>query len=152
MDGSVSDNQGIRYIFADGSRFVFRLSGAMRWPAAVNSDFSLAACAWGLPVSSRPPNRCWEPPTWTLTELRLTLAAAFPSPAATWLSQVNDFAGTGSSGATIRMYIEKYVPPEAGHDALSLETAEAVAPLVKAALTISNLVKLTGRNKPTVIT
>ena len=27
VDGSVSENQGIRYIFDDGSRFVFRLSG-----------------------------------------------------------------------------------------------------------------------------
>ena len=50
------------------------------------------------------------------------------------------------------MYIEKFVPSDAGHDALSLDTAEAVAPLVKAALTASNLVKLTGRDKPTVIT
>ena len=28
VDGSVAENQGIRYIFDDGSRFVFRLSGA----------------------------------------------------------------------------------------------------------------------------
>ena len=61
-------------------------------------------------------------------------------------------AGTGSSGATIRMYIEKFVDSSAGQDALSLDTAEAVKPLVKAALTASNLVKLTGRDKPTVIT
>ena len=27
VDGSVSKNQGIRFIFKDGSRFVFRLSG-----------------------------------------------------------------------------------------------------------------------------
>merc|ERR1712006_1614 len=27
VDGSVSKNQGVRFIFADGSRFVFRLSG-----------------------------------------------------------------------------------------------------------------------------
>ena len=27
VDGSVSKNQGIRFIFEDGSRFVFRLSG-----------------------------------------------------------------------------------------------------------------------------
>ena len=36
VDGSVSGNQGIRYIFSDGSRFVFRLSGAMRWPPALS--------------------------------------------------------------------------------------------------------------------
>ena len=28
VDGSVADNQGIRFIFTDGSRFVFRLSGS----------------------------------------------------------------------------------------------------------------------------
>ena len=28
VDGSVAENQGIRYVFTDGSRFVFRLSGA----------------------------------------------------------------------------------------------------------------------------
>ena len=61
-------------------------------------------------------------------------------------------AGTGSSGATIRMYIEKYVAPEVGREALNLDTAEAVAPLVKAALTTSDLVHITGRDKPTVIT
>merc|ERR1719359_152305 len=27
VDGSVSSNQGIRFIFADGSRIIFRLSG-----------------------------------------------------------------------------------------------------------------------------
>merc|ERR1719439_207938 len=27
IDGSVSKNQGVRFIFSDGSRFVFRLSG-----------------------------------------------------------------------------------------------------------------------------
>ncbi len=50
------------------------------------------------------------------------------------------------------MYIEKFVDSSAGQDALGLDTAEAVAPLVKAALTTSDLVRLTGRDKPTVIT
>jgi hypothetical protein len=36
------------------------------------------------------------------------------------------WTGTGSSGATIRMYIEKYVSAEAGPEALSQETADAV--------------------------
>merc|ERR1740138_314062 len=27
VDGSISKNQGVRFIFTDGSRFVFRLSG-----------------------------------------------------------------------------------------------------------------------------
>ena len=63
-----------------------------------------------------------------------------------------DFAGTGSSGATIRMYIEKYVPADAGHEALNQETAQALKSLVNVALTLSDMHKLTGRDKPTVIT
>lgn len=29
VDGSVSANQGIRFLFSDGSRVIFRLSGAL---------------------------------------------------------------------------------------------------------------------------
>lgn len=86
VDGSVTSNQGARFIMDDGSRFVFRLSG------------------------------------------------------------------TGSSGATIRLYVEKYVAPQAGEEALSQDTAEAVAPLVKAALVISDLARITGGKEPSVIT
>lgn len=49
------------------------------------------------------------------------------------------------------MYVEKYVSPEAGEEALSQDTAQAVAPLVKAALAISDLVRLTGCKEPSVI-
>ena len=61
-------------------------------------------------------------------------------------------AGTGSSGATIRMYVEKYVEADAGEAALNADAAETLAPLVKVALALSNLQNLTGRDKPTVIT
>jgi len=81
VDGSVSEHQGIRYQFVDGSRVVFRLSG------------------------------------------------------------------TGSVGATIRVYVERYEQKE-----LSMETAAAIAPLIKIALSISKMQELTGRDKPTVIT
>jgi phosphoglucomutase len=86
VDGSVSSNQGIRFLFTDGSRCVYRLSG------------------------------------------------------------------TGSSGATIRVYVEQYVPPDAGADALGKDAAEALAPLVKVALGLADIEKLTGRAAPTVIT
>ena len=81
VDGSVSEHQGIRFQFTDGSRVVFRLSG------------------------------------------------------------------TGSVGATIRVYVERYERKELG-----LETAAAIAPLIKIALSISKMQELTGRDKPTVIT
>ena len=85
IDGSVSANQGVRLLFADGSRVVFRLSG------------------------------------------------------------------TGSVGATVRMYIEKYTPP-GDEAALAMETADALAPLIELGLELSQVQQLTGRDAPTVIT
>jgi phosphoglucomutase len=58
-------------------------------------------------------------------------------------------SGTGSSGATIRVYIERYSkdPKEYG-----AETQEGLKPLIEVALSVSKLVELTGRKEPTVIT
>ena len=86
VDGSVSAHQGIRWLFTDGSRIIYRLSG------------------------------------------------------------------TGSSGATIRIYVEQYTPPTAGPEALGKDAADALAPLVKIALALGDVARLTGREAPTVIT
>jgi len=83
VDESVSKNQGVRFIFEDGSRFVFRLSG------------------------------------------------------------------TGSSGATIRMYLEKYESPSGD---LTKHPFEVVKPIADIALEISKLKEVTGRDTPDVIT
>jgi len=83
VDGSVSKNQGVRVIFDDGSRFVFRLSG------------------------------------------------------------------TGVAGATIRMYMEKYMPPTGD---LALHAFDVVKPIADIALEVSGLCKRVGRETPTVIT
>ena len=83
VDGSVSKNQGVRFMFDDGSRFVFRLSG------------------------------------------------------------------TGVAGATIRMYLEKYVPPTGD---LAMHAFDVVKPIADVALAISGLAAATGRETPTVIT
>jgi len=58
-------------------------------------------------------------------------------------------SGTGSVGATIRVYLEQYV-----NDAKNLEQDPqvALAPLIKIALDISQMESLTGRKAPTVIT
>ncbi|CAH4030222.1 unnamed protein product [Pieris brassicae] len=56
-------------------------------------------------------------------------------------------SGTGSSGATVRLYIDSY---EAS-DVLG-SAQEKLAPLISVALQISELQKYTGRDKPTVIT
>lgn len=56
-------------------------------------------------------------------------------------------SGTGSVGATIRLYVEKY-----DNENFNMETAEALETLVKIALDISQIEKFTGRKNPTVIT
>jgi len=58
-------------------------------------------------------------------------------------------SGTGSSGATIRMYIEKPEPDASKHD---MQTADALKELIDIALELSQLKKFTGRENPTVIT
>ena len=82
IDGSTSHNQGLRILFENGSRIVFRLSG------------------------------------------------------------------TGTVGATLRLYLERYARPD---EDLHQELQSAIAPLLSAALEISNLPALTGRSAPTVI-
>lgn len=83
VDGSVASKQGLRFVFTDGSRIVFRLSG------------------------------------------------------------------TGSAGATVRIYIEQYEPDVSKHD---VDAQIALKPLIDVALSISKLKEFTGREKPTVIT
>ena len=79
----MSRNQGVRLIFADGSRIVLRLSG------------------------------------------------------------------TGTSGATLRVYLERYEPDPARHD---MDTQEALADLIAAAESLAGIASRTGRAAPDVIT
>ncbi|MEM5493168.1 alpha-D-glucose phosphate-specific phosphoglucomutase [Hoeflea sp. AS16] len=58
-------------------------------------------------------------------------------------------SGTGTSGATLRIYMERYEPDPARHDQ---ETQAALAPLIKAAEALAEISKRTGRDAPTVIT
>lgn len=83
VDGSVASKQGVRFVFSDGSRIIFRLSG------------------------------------------------------------------TGSSGATVRMYIEQFEPDVSKHD---MDAQTALKPLIDLALSVSKLKDFSGREKPTVIT
>jgi len=82
-DGSVSARQGVRILFEDGSRIVFRLSG------------------------------------------------------------------TGTQGATLRVYLERYEPASGN---LFLETADALAPLIRTAETLAAITRHTGMDVPSVIT
>ncbi|MBA0706278.1 hypothetical protein Golax_018400 [Gossypium laxum] len=58
-------------------------------------------------------------------------------------------SGTGSEGATIRLYIEQY---EKDSSKTGRDSQEALAPLVEVALKLSKMLDFTGRSAPTVIT
>jgi phosphoglucomutase len=58
-------------------------------------------------------------------------------------------SGTGTSGATLRVYIERYEPDPTRH---GIETQSALADLIEAADNIAGIKAKTGRAKPSVIT
>lgn len=58
-------------------------------------------------------------------------------------------SGTGTEGATIRLYLERYV---AGPEGLDQDVQEALAPLIRAAETLAALRARSGRTGPDVIT
>lgn len=58
-------------------------------------------------------------------------------------------SGTGTEGATLRIYLEAYEPDISKHH---LDAQEALSEVIKIALEISELRQRTGRDKPTVIT
>jgi len=58
-------------------------------------------------------------------------------------------SGTGSQGATVRVYYEQYTSDPS---ILELDTQDALQPIIKVALELSKLKEFTGREKPTVIT
>jgi phosphoglucomutase len=58
-------------------------------------------------------------------------------------------SGTGTEGATLRIYLEAFEPDSAKH---YLDAQVALAEMIQIALQISQLVERTGRTAPTVIT
>ena len=58
-------------------------------------------------------------------------------------------SGTGTTGSTIRVYLEQL---ETDPARLGLEPADALADVRGAALALSDLVEMTGRDAPDVIT
>lgn len=58
-------------------------------------------------------------------------------------------SGTGTVGATLRVYLETYEPDPARHD---LDTQTALAPLIQLAEELGQIRGRTGREQPTVIT
>ena len=58
-------------------------------------------------------------------------------------------SGTGTSGATLRVYIERYEPDASRH---AVDTQEALAPLIALSRSLAQIEQYTGRAAPTVIT
>ena len=58
-------------------------------------------------------------------------------------------SGTGTSGATLRLYVERYETDASRH---AIETQEALSDLIAAAEDVAEIKRYTGMNEPTVIT
>ena len=58
-------------------------------------------------------------------------------------------SGTGTEGATLRLYLERYV---AGPDGLDHDAQDALAPVIRAAHILAKIAAHTGRQAPDVIT
>ncbi|MDV3250289.1 alpha-D-glucose phosphate-specific phosphoglucomutase [Devosia sp. BK] len=58
-------------------------------------------------------------------------------------------SGTGTVGATLRVYLERYEPADGQHN---LDTQEALAPLIAIIEKLAGIQKRTGRTEPSVIT
>jgi phosphoglucomutase len=58
-------------------------------------------------------------------------------------------SGTGTQGATLRLYLESYEPDAANHDQ---DTQVALGDLIAIAEEVAQIKSLTGRDRPTVIT
>lgn len=58
-------------------------------------------------------------------------------------------SGTGTEGATLRLYLERYA---AGPSGLDLDPQEALAPVIRAAHHLARIEGFTGRTKPDVVT
>jgi phosphoglucomutase len=58
-------------------------------------------------------------------------------------------SGTGTEGATLRLYLERYA---AGPSGLDLDPQVALAPIIRAAHTLAQIAEHTGRTTPDVVT
>jgi phosphoglucomutase len=58
-------------------------------------------------------------------------------------------SGTGTEGATLRVYLERFEPDATQH---AIDTQQALAPLIALADTLAGIRERTGRTRPTVIT
>jgi phosphoglucomutase len=89
----------------------------------------------------------------TLGDFRVSLADDFvytdPVDKSVATRQGVRMSGTGTEGATVRLYLERYEADPARHN---LDTQEALAPLIAIAEQVSELKQRTGRQQPSVVT
>ncbi|MGG5809017.1 alpha-D-glucose phosphate-specific phosphoglucomutase [Falsiroseomonas sp. CW058] len=58
-------------------------------------------------------------------------------------------SGTGTAGATLRVYLERYEPDASRHD---LPVQEVLAPVIAAAAEVAEIARHTGRDAPSIVT
>ena len=140
VDGSVSKNQGIRFIFTDGSRIVFRVSGprVSNTHRSVSSTHPGVSHTAGTGVVGAPVRLYLEKyPQLLKTSVSNTNPRVFntdPRVSSTPTGRsnthprvsntdprVSNTAGTGVVGATVRLYLEKYEAKDGNLDQSPLE-------------------------------
>lgn len=89
VDGSEVSKQGVRFVFSDGSRIIFRLSVCFM----TSTHPPIYVCKWSLIQNG---SSC-------------LMVCSFDS-------FVLHCQGTGSAGATVRVYIEQFEPDVSKHD------------------------------------
>lgn len=98
----------------------------------------------GLTVESADDFRYVDPVDGSITE-RQGVRIVFAEDARV----VYRLSGTGTAGATLRVYIERY---ESAPERLELPIAEVLAPVVAVAESLADIAAITGRTEPSVIT
>ncbi|KAF7146725.1 hypothetical protein RHSIM_Rhsim04G0191600 [Rhododendron simsii] len=138
VDGSISKHQGIRYLFEDGSRLnALWIRSLLRNLSFVDeSGFEVK----GNEVELHKVNHKSKHSINVLMPVTFLVLKYFDI-----AFQVFRLSGTGSEGATIRLYIEQYEkdPTKIGRD-----SQDALAPLVDVALKLSKMQEFTGRSAP----
>ena len=115
----------------------------------IGADFaSLAEDTSGISLVGAEEFSYTDPVDGSVTE-KQGLILFFEYPSGDGARVIFRLSGTGSAGATIRMYLEKYEKDESRY---SEAAPNALKSLADRAIALVDLEKLTGRESPTVIT
>ena len=103
-------------------------SGVQPWIGCGVKAEWLAAGEWSAPLACATP----LPSSWAIDGSRLVFR----------------LSGTGTEGATLRVYLERYEPDPSRHE---IPAPTALAPLAKAADALAGIGARLGRSEPTVV-